>query len=921
VLKSFRATEVHHLEKKQMGLLKEAKRLVRAGQYRDAATTLAAGNVERSEKTQTEVLRIEVLERLGQYALAKREAELLLRAPERLTAGERSACRVVIARAAVEDGLFENARVLLQQAITLALDAGDYERAFWAQLRLLQILSDLSGADATVSLLADLRTSAARTGDSMIRAALHLFVGQIEAKRGLLSTARRHVRVALGLLSEEHNAWLESVAEHISVAIAIMRADTAGALEHAPRAVELATLSGVANSSATSFGNLATTLYFTGQYDAAVEQQARATQGFPPRSHSHLAALDILARIRLAQNRLDDCDGLLDLIVNMAEPAGPARYVYRHALLLRAVALARRGHYQEAIDQLKTTQSLADNSGDSLLLHLAILTRVELLGISGHTREALEALERVHLSILSQPPDVYALHERAIASTLWSDGQHHAAVGHINRAERIYHTVNHVPGLTDIVWLRGVTTDRAKPSEPDQPWPRTEAIQEITTLLGFAGRPELIAREIVALLLNANCVRFAYAVLRVEDKEEELLFNHGVLATADDGARRMLQIGEWRGGTIFVIIDPKPDAQSIATIHALERLVGSIRELDRAHVNNEERMTLWTTDASSFQGEGVALSGHMRELMQYARRIAQAPVNVLITGESGTGKEILARAIHEHSDRARKPFVPFNCAAIPRDLLESQLFGHRRGAFTGADRDHLGMIRTARDGTLFLDEVGELGLDLQPKLLRFLESGEIAPLGEPSPLTVPVRVIAATNTHLEDAVRAGRFREDLFYRLNVVRLSIRPLRERRDEIPGFVSHFVARAAHEFHKGHLQVAEETMERLLLYRWPGNVRQLQNEIRRMVALAEPNATLLPRAISEDILGALPNLSIVPVNGSELRVPLHDKLMPTLARIESEMIKAALVQHGGRVEDVAKALGISRKGLYLKRQRLGL
>ena len=202
-----------------------------------------------------------------------------------------------------------------------------------------------------------------------------------------------------------------------------------------------------------------------------------------------------------------------------------------------------------------------------------------------------------------------------------------------------------------------------------------------------------------------------------------------------------------------------------------------------------------------------------------------------------------------------RPFVPFNCTAIPRDLLESQLFGHRRGAFTGADRDQLGLIRAAREGTLFLDEVGELGLDLQPKLLRFLESGEISPLGEPSSMTIDVRIVAATNSNLEDAVRAGRFREDLFYRLNVVRLSIPPLRERRDEIPGFVNHFVARAAEEFKKGQLRVAEETMERLLLYRWPGNVRQLQNEMRRMVALAEPDSTLLPLAISDDILGALP------------------------------------------------------------------
>ena len=310
----------------------------------------------------------------------------------------------------------------------------------------------------------------------------------------------------------------------------------------------------------------------------------------------------------------------------------------------------------------------------------------------------------------------------------------------------------------------------------------------------------------------------------------------------------------------------------------------------------------------------------MRSLMNYARRIARTKVNVLITGESGTGKEILARAIHDFSDRADKAFVPFNCSAIPRDLLESQLFGHRRGAFTGADRDQLGLIRSARDGTLFLDEVSELGLDLQPKLLRFLESGEISPLGEPA-LTIDVRIVAATNANLEDAVRAGRFREDLFYRLNVVRLSIPPLRERRDEIPALVNHFVDRAAEEFRKGQLRVADETMERLLLYRWPGNVRQLQNEMRRMVALAEPESTLLPHAISEEILGALPIFRHAPINGHEIAVDLNAQLTPALARVEREMIKASLRTHQGKVNAVAKALGISRKGLYLKRQRLGL
>ena len=310
----------------------------------------------------------------------------------------------------------------------------------------------------------------------------------------------------------------------------------------------------------------------------------------------------------------------------------------------------------------------------------------------------------------------------------------------------------------------------------------------------------------------------------------------------------------------------------------------------------------------------------MQKLMSLAQRVARTNVSVLITGESGTGKEILARAIHRFSPRADKPFVPFNCTAIPRELLESQLFGHRRGAFTGADRDSPGLIRNAKDGTLFLDEIGEMSLDLQPKLLRFLESGEISPLGEPTPLTVDVRIVAATNSNVEQLVHEGRFREDLFYRLNVVRLTIPPLRERRDEIPALVHHFVARAAAEFSKGRVRLAEETMEYLLLYPWPGNVRQLQNELRRMTALAETDALLTPAALAPDIrkTGKIAPLAAA---GPELTVPLNNKLMPTLARIEVEMIKVALRTHHGRVDAAAKALGISRKGLYLKRQRLGL
>jgi transcriptional regulator with GAF, ATPase, and Fis domain len=242
----------------------------------------------------------------------------------------------------------------------------------------------------------------------------------------------------------------------------------------------------------------------------------------------------------------------------------------------------------------------------------------------------------------------------------------------------------------------------------------------------------------------------------------------------------------------------------------------------------------------------------MRELMEFARKVAgpkstsSSPARVAPARRSSPARSTISPTA------PRKPFVPFNCTAVPRDLLESQLFGHRRGAFTGADRDHAGLIRAPADGTLFLDEVGELGLDLQPKLLRFLESGEISPPRRTGPMTVNVRIIAATNANLDDAVRDGRFREDLYYRLNVVPSASRRSANGATKSPASSTTSSNAPPQEFHKGRLAVAEETLERLLLYRWPGNVRQLQNEIQRMVALAEPNSTLPPEAISEAILG---------------------------------------------------------------------
>ena len=443
--------------------------------------------------------------------------------------------------------------------------------------------------------------------------------------------------------------------------------------------------------------------------------------------------------------------------------------------------------------------------------------------------------------------------------------------------------------------------------------------QSIAGLLLLADRPELLARGIIDLLDVTGAVKQAAATIGNDQDDYDVLVTAGPPADSRGTylkLPRQLAIGRFHDRPVDVWISPKDDIESIATLNAITLLLSTIHEIERGRAEREERLTLWPIEEVPIQNVGQAvINGRMRETMDLAKRVATTDAGVLITGESGTGKEILARAIHTYSHRADKPLVPFNCAAVPREMMESQLFGHRRGAFTGADRDNPGVIRAASGGTLFLDEIGELAIELQPKLLRFLESCEICPLGETTPFNVDVRVIAATNANLEQAVKSGRFREDLFYRLHIVPLQIPPLRERRDEIPALVHHFVMRAATEYRKGQIRVAENTMEQLLLFAWPGNVRQLQNELRRMVALAEPDAVLTPRALSPEIgsTRAEPVASAASTRA--------DKLSPTLARIERDMIKVALREHHGNMEAAAKALGISRKGLYLKRQRLGL
>jgi DNA-binding NtrC family response regulator len=383
-----------------------------------------------------------------------------------------------------------------------------------------------------------------------------------------------------------------------------------------------------------------------------------------------------------------------------------------------------------------------------------------------------------------------------------------------------------------------------------------------------------------------------------------------LLSTSDEGKLRLA-------------CEPPDDPYKAILLSDILRIGNAALALERTREEERSRAALWPADPVEDQGDAIFIAEEMQSLLTTARRIATTTVPVLITGETGTGKEVLARTIHALSNRASATFLPFNCASTPKDMLDSQLFGHRRGAFTGAVENFRGVIRAAVGGTLFLDEIGDAGLDVQPKLLRFLESNEIHPIGETQPTRVDVRVIVATNADLDALVRDGRFREDLFYRLSIVRLHLPPLRERRVEIPTLANHYLRKHAVEYRKGDLRLSEDTMEYLMLYKWPGNVRQLANEMRRIAALAETSAVLMPEHLSPEITASRRTVpaSERTLESTEVVVRLDQPMAAAVRHLEQTMLQYALKKCEGRMEDTAAMLGLSRKGLYLKRQRFGI
>ena len=431
-------------------------------------------------------------------------------------------------------------------------------------------------------------------------------------------------------------------------------------------------------------------------------------------------------------------------------------------------------------------------------------------------------------------------------------------------------------------------------------------------------KPVRIARSIFRKVVRERAALLATDVPGEEFSSESLLgasieSTLAVPLFRDDEVLGVLQLDS-RGAPALFTSDDLETLGILATNASLAvdnaRLISRLKS---AEAQLQKELTFLKDKENARRGlfEIIGQSSAMKRLLDQVDKVVNTRVSVLIEGATGTGKELIASAIHHRSKRRERLFVAQNCAALPENLLESELFGHKRGAFTGATEEKRGLFDVADRGTLFLDEVTEMPLALQAKLLRVLQEGEIRPVGASSAKYVDVRIVAATNRNLEAEVKEGRFREDLYYRLKVFPLRVPPLAERREDIPLLANHFLQRYSKEFGKATGGLSQTTVETLSAYDWPGNVRELENEIQRLLINVEPEAIVTPDLLSPRVRQVETTISQAGVSKGTLKEMTE--------QVERYLLAETLREHNNNKTSAAKALGITREGLHKKLRQL--
>ncbi len=687
------------------------------------------------------------------------------------------------------------------------------------------------------------------------------------------------------------------------------------------------------------FDSLAQIALMRGEYEAAGEHLRRSGEAYGAYGIQVSQWYEWSIRVleaKLAVRRGDVEAGLRLADEIARSPLAPTPELIQ-AELIACEAILQAGRPAEAQKRLSAVNERLDPRerpgawGESLRL------RGEIHARAGQTAEAYHDLaQSVSVFDLLGEGHQRAMSHLALARLAAAAGSRAQAVQYLDAASTVFNALGAARDLEETALVRAglPTADSGEclgtSSEADDAFVRR--------LVEAAALPELLGRETAAALHEALRVDAAVVYVQPAAGDVRILGHAGcsletarAFAGADgkgaDLAGATLTLAalgrDYDGPRTALVASARPISESARRRH---RVIASVAsqgfELCAAR---ERRVVVPETSHESplepLLPGFLCASAVMQRVAEQIQRLQGNDLTVLITGESGTGKELVARAIHVGSPRAAGVFLPYNCTTTTRDLADSQLFGHRRGSFTGAVTDQPGLVRTAAGGTLFLDEIGDLPIDVQPKLLRFLEHGEIMPVGETRPLRVDVRVVAATNADLEQRVAEGGFREDLFYRLAVIRIHVPPLRERREEIPHLSSLFLREASERLGKPDMHLGSEALDLLVRYWWPGNVRQLRNEIQRAVALGSEGRSIGVEHLSSDLVTSGDAHEPSGPASRRRRTPPATTLAVATGQLEREMIEAALREHGGNISETARALGLTRRGLYLKLHRLGL
>ncbi len=685
------------------------------------------------------------------------------------------------------------------------------------------------------------------------------------------------------------------------------------------------------------FDTLAQVHMIRGDYDTAADFLSRASDAYGAygrqTSRWYEWSVRVLgARLALRRGALEEAVGKADEILQ----AGAPPFDTLQATLIAAEALTAAGRLAEAEQRLSTAALALDPTTAPATWGEYLRLRGGLHAQSGSSADAYHdfAQSATLLDLLGERYQA-ALSHLALGRLVAQTGARSIAEKHLKQAAGVFEQLGASRDSMDTDLAEKFLATAGSGEYVISPVDADDAI--VRRIVDAAALPDLLGRETAAAMLDAAGADSSVVFVRIPGGEVRIVATVGVDGDTAHAMARSANHGQAYGrGTIFLTpLGRDPEGERFVLV-ASPRPIGHpvMRRLRMiASVAMQGFALCAARDRSAAKSAGVvamdrslepllpgflAASAAMSRLVEQIQRLQGNDLTVLITGESGTGKELVARAIHVGSQRSAGMFLPYNCTTTGRDLADSQLFGHRRGSFTGAVTDQPGLVRSAAGGTLFLDEIGDLPIDVQPKLLRFLELQEILPIGETRPQRVDVRVLAATNADLEQRVAEGKFREDLYYRLSVIRIHVPPLRERLEEVPYLSAFFLREASERLAKPDVQLSSESLDAFSRYWWPGNVRQLKNEIQRAVAMSSPGSVIEPVHLSSEIGATAPLVASRPGPARATRVAMN--LASAIEEVERDLIQAALDGSSGNISQAARTLGLTRRGLYLKLRRLG-